>query len=39
MEPVYNSNGVRVPGMYKKGGSTPAWTRKEELLQKQVNNM
>ena len=29
MKPVYNSNGVRVPGMYKTGGSTPAWTRKE----------
>ncbi len=29
MEPVYNSMGVRVPGMYKKGGSTPAWQRKE----------
>ena len=29
MEPVYNSMGVRVPGMYKTGGSTPAWQRKE----------
>ena len=28
MEPVYNSQGVRIPGMFKKGGSTPAWTRK-----------
>jgi hypothetical protein len=27
--PVYNSQGMRVPGMYKKGGSTPAWQRKE----------
>jgi hypothetical protein len=29
MDPIYNSQGVRVPGMFKKGGSTPAWTRKE----------
>lgn len=29
MEPIYNSMGVRVPGMFKKGGSTAAWTRKE----------
>jgi len=29
MNPVYNSQGVRVPGMFKKGGSTAAWTRKE----------
>jgi hypothetical protein len=27
--PVYNSQGMRVPGMYKKGGSTAAWQRKE----------
>ena len=26
---VYNDRGVRVPGMYKTGGSTPAWQRKE----------
>ena len=29
MDPVYNDRGMRVPGMYKKGGSTPAWQRKE----------
>ena len=29
MNPIYNSQGVRVPGMFKKGGSTAAWTRKE----------
>ena len=29
MESIYNSQGVRVPGMFKKGGSTAAWTRKE----------
>ena len=28
-KPVYNAQGMRVPGMYKKGGSTPAWQRKE----------
>ena len=27
--PVYNAQGMRVPGMYKTGGSTPAWQRKE----------
>ena len=26
---VYNDRGMRVPGMYKSGGSTPAWQRKE----------
>ena len=29
MDAIYNSKGVRVPGMYKTGGSTAAWTRKE----------
>jgi hypothetical protein len=29
MESVYNNVGVKVPGMFKKGGSTAAWTRKE----------
>ena len=29
MNAIYNSRGVKVPGMYKKGGSTAAWTRKE----------
>jgi hypothetical protein len=28
MKPYYY-NGHRVPGMYKTGGSSPAWTRKE----------
>jgi hypothetical protein len=26
---VYNAQGMRVPGMYKTGGSTAAWQRKE----------
>lgn len=29
MNPVYNDRGTRVPGMYKTGGSTPVWQRKE----------
>ena len=29
MNPVYNDRGTRVPGMYKTGGSTAAWQRKE----------
>ena len=28
MKPYYE-NGKRIPGMFKTGGSTPAWTRKE----------
>jgi hypothetical protein len=28
MDPVYTNKGTRVPGMYKTGGSTPAWQRK-----------
>jgi len=26
---IYNDKGMKVPGMYKTGGSTPAWQRKE----------
>ena len=29
MEPVYNSQGVRIPGMFKKGGFYSGPTRKE----------
>ncbi len=36
MEPIYNSRGVKVPGMYKKGGSSPAWTRKAGKINLEV---
>jgi len=29
MKAVYNNVGVKVPGMYEKGGATAAWTRSE----------